>query len=256
VIDIHSHLLPAVDDGSQSMEQSVAVLMEFGAQGVERLVCTPHLKASKVDSVRQDIYTERFAALVAAAPPRPALSRGWEIMLDIPGADLRSRALSLGGSTAVLIEFPHSGVPQGATQELYRLRTTGIVPVLAHPERYYGCTLELVREWRRIGIVIQVDGLALAAGGPMGKLARAILEDGQADCLASDNHGDTRSLAGARQWLIELGATEQAELLTSTNARRLLADEPVIPVGPIRMHTGLMRTLRSFLRGRPRRTPT
>jgi protein-tyrosine phosphatase len=256
MIDIHSHLLPAVDDGSQSIEVSVGVLARFAEQGVEHVVCTPHLKASRAGDVPHGLYAERFAELVAAAPARPVLSRGWEIMLDIPGADLRSRALSLGESTAVLMEFPHTGVPTGATEELYRLRTLGIVPVLAHPERYFGCSLDLVREWRRIGVVMQVDGLALGAGGPMGRLARAMLEHGLADCLASDNHGDTRSLAGARLWLQEMGAREQAELLTSVNARRLLTNERVIPVAPVRLEQGLMRRLRSVLRGRARPTPT
>ena len=168
-------------------------------------------------------------------------------MLDIPGADLRSRALGLGGSSAVLVEFPHTGVPTGVTEELFRLRSSGIVPVLAHPERYFGCTVDLVREWRQIGVVMQVDGLALAAGGPMGKLARALLESGLADLLASDNHGDSRSLAGARHYLAEdLGAKEQADLLTFTNARRLLADEPVVPVGPVRLQQGLMQRLRKL----------
>ena len=154
MIDIHSHLLPAVDDGSPSIEVSVAVLTRFAEQGVERLVCTPHLKASVAHLVPHEAYAQRFAELVASAPPQPALSRGWEIMLDVPGADLRSRALALGGSTAVLIEFPHTGVPTGATEELYRLRMSGIVPVLAHPERYFGCTVDLVRQWRQIGVVM------------------------------------------------------------------------------------------------------
>src|SRR5579862_5277659 len=238
------------------MEVSVSVLTRFAEQGVERLVCTPHLKASIAHVVPHEAYAERFAELVAAAPPKPALSRGFEIMLDVPGADLRASSLALGGSQAVLIEFPHTGVPTGGTEELYRLRQSGIRPVLAHPERYFGCTVDLVREWRQIGVVMQVDGLALIAGGPMGRLAREMLENGLADVLASDNHGDSRSLAGARQWLTEMGATEQADLLTAVNARRLLADEPVIPVGPVRLHQSLMRRLSSFLRGRPRPATT
>jgi protein-tyrosine phosphatase len=256
VIDIHSHLLPAVDDGSQSISQSVEVLTRFAEQGIERLVCTPHLKASQIASVPHEAYAERFAHLLAAAPARPALARGWEIMLDIPGADLSSRALSLAQSSAVLIEFPHTGVPTGATEELYRLHMLGIVPVLAHPERYFGCTVELVRQWRQFGVVTQVDGLALAAGGPMGRLARALLEEGLADLLASDNHGDTRSLANARLWLEELGVRDQAQLLTSVNARRLLADERPIPVGPVRLHQSLIRRLSGLLKGRPRPTLT
>ena len=174
------------------------------------------------------------------------LAHGWEIMLDIPGADLRSRALGLGGSSAVLIEFPHTGVPTGATEELYRLRSSGIVPVLAHPERYSECAVDLVREWRQIGVVIRVDRFALAAGGPMGKLARALLENGLADLLASDNHGDSRSLAGARHYLAEDLGARSGHLLTSTNARRLLAGEPVVPVGPVRFQQGVPQRLRKL----------
>jgi protein-tyrosine phosphatase len=247
VIDIHSHLLPAVDDGSPSIEASVAVLKQFAADGITRLVCTPHLRASQIAVIDDAAYAERFAALVEAAPTVPALDRGWEIMLDVPGSDLRARRLALAGSTAVLVEFPHSGVPTGATAELYRLRMAGIVPVLAHPERYQGCTTALVREWRRIGVAMQIDALALMAGGPMGTLARALLEEGLADCLASDNHGDARSLVGARVWLEEIGAEEQAMLLTSTNAGRLLAGLPALPVSEVPIPHGLLRRLRSLL---------
>jgi protein-tyrosine phosphatase len=247
MIDIHSHLLPGVDDGSPSVEVSVGVLRQFAADGVTRLVCTPHLRASQAAVFDDAPYAERFAALVEAAPAVPALERGWEIMLDVPGSDLRARRLALAGSTAVLIEFPHSGVPTGATAELYRLRMAGLMPVLAHPERYLGCTTALVREWRRIGIAMQIDALALLAGGPMGTLARTLLEEGLADCLASDNHGDARSLVGARAWLEEIGAEEQAMLLTGTNAGRLLAGLPALPVAEIAIPRGLLRRLRSLL---------
>jgi protein-tyrosine phosphatase len=247
VIDLHSHLIPAVDDGSPSVEVSVAVLTRFAADGVERLVCTPHLRASQVREFDDTPVAEQFAALMAAAPATPSLVRGWEIMLDIPGADLRAPWLALGGSSAVLVEFPHSGVPTGATAELFRLRMSGIVPVLAHPERYIGCTPDLVREWKQVGVVMQLDAVALTAGGPMGKLARTLLAEGLADCLSSDNHGDDRSLAGARQWLVELDASEQADVLTSLNAGRLLSNRPVLPVGPIEVHKGLVGRLRALL---------
>jgi protein-tyrosine phosphatase len=250
VIDVHSHLLPAVDDGSPSVDVSVAVLQRFAAEGVKRLVCTPHLRASQIGAIDETLYAERFAALVAAAPPVPALDRGWEIMLDVPGRDLRDRGLALAGSTAVLVEFPHSGVPTGATAELFRLRMAGLVPVLAHPERYMGCTPALVREWRQIGVAIQIDAIALLAGGPMGNLARTLLEEGLSDCLASDNHGDARSLAGARAWLEEIDASEQALLLTSTNAGRLLAGQPVLPVAEVAIPRGFLSRLRSLLGGK------
>ena len=250
MIDIHSHLLPAVDDGSPSVEVSVGVLEKFASDGVEVLVCTPHLTASRAGDAPYERHLEILAALTAAAPPRPELRLGWEIMLDRPGCDLRDPRLALAGSTARLVEFPRAHLPASAGRELERLRLTGIVPVVAHPERYFGCTLAIVREWREIGAVIQTDATMLLASGPMADLAKSMLEEGLIDCLASDNHGDRRSLSSARRWLEEMGATEQASLLTKFNAERLLADEPVMPVMPIRLERGVFRRLRELMFGR------
>ena len=103
MIDIHSHLLPGVDDGSANIETSVAVLQRFERQGIEVLVCTPHLEASRAERAPFERHRELLAELIAAAPPKPQLRLGWEIMLDRPGCDLRSPTLSLGGARAVLV---------------------------------------------------------------------------------------------------------------------------------------------------------
>jgi protein-tyrosine phosphatase len=250
VIDIHTHLLPGVDDGSPSVEVSAGVLAGFAGDGVDTVVCTPHLRASEAAAAPHGDYAAIFAALVAAVPGPPALRRGWEIMLDVPGIDLTAPHLSLGGSSAVLVEFPRTGVPARATEELFRLRMSGVVPVLAHPERYWGCTPALLQAWRKAGTVIQVDATALLAGGRMGQLAIAILEEGLSDCLASDNHGDTRSLAVVRDWLAEQGAGEHARLLTEVNPRRVLESLPVLPVPPVQVARGLLSRLRELVRGR------
>ena len=106
MIDIHTHLLPGVDDGSPSVEVSVPVLERFRQDGVTVLVCTPHLRAT--DAARAPIERHRaiLAELVKHAPPVPELVLGWEIMLDVPGADLRAPHLHLGDSSAALVEFP------------------------------------------------------------------------------------------------------------------------------------------------------
>ena len=250
MIDIHSHLLPGVDDGSPSIEASLPVLERFGAAGVEVLVCTPHLNASQAASAPYERHLEILASLQAHAPASPRLALGWEIMLDEPGADLRARHLGLAGSSAVLVEFPRRGVPAQAGREIARLRHAGVVPVIAHPERYWGCSVEQVRNWKRDGAVIQVDAVMLTHPSAMGVLAVSLLEEGLVDCIASDNHGDSRSLAFARDWLEARGDTEQARLLTHTNAARLLADELPLPVAPIRKERGVLSRIRRALRGR------
>jgi protein-tyrosine phosphatase len=78
-------------------------------------------------------------------------------------------------------------------------------------------------------------------------MSRALLEAGLVDLFASDNHGDSRSLATARDWLLEVATPEHAELLTRTNARRLLDGEPLLPVPPLpRQQRGVFDRLREL----------
>lgn len=249
MIDVHSHLLPGVDDGSPSLEISRPVLERFAADGVECLVLTPHLQASQAGSAPRHHHEQLLAEVRAVTPPALELRLGWEIMLDVPNADLRAPHLALGGSRALLVEFPRMSVPAGAATELFRLRSAGAVPVLAHPERYWGCTVAQVTAWRNAGAVIQMDTTGLASRGAMGTLARALLDAGLVDLFASDNHGDSRSLATARAWLLECATPEHAELLTHTNAGRVLADQPPVPVPPLPRAPGMFERLRTlFLR--------
>lgn len=249
MIDIHSHLLPGVDDGAPTAEVALPVLRRFAASGVHTLVCTPHLAASRAGSAPYERHLEILDGLRQRAPAGLRLELGWEIMLDVPGADLRSSRLALAGSTAVLVEFSHGGVPPTAAEELFRHRMSGIVPVLAHVERYWGTTPERVEEWRGVGVVIQVDSAALFGHGRAQRLAADLIARGLVDVIASDNHGDTRSLATARDWLLEMGGDEQARLLTETNAARILANEPPMPVPPLEQRRGMLTRLRSLFGG-------
>ena len=246
MIDIHSHLLPGVDDGSTSVEISLPVLERFASDGVECLVLTPHLTASQAASAPYERNHAIFEELRSVAPRTLELRLGWEIMLDEPNVDLRSRTLSLGGSNAILVEFPRLGVPVQAGDELYRIRCSGVVPVLAHPERYYGCTTKRVEEWRHAGAVIQMDTAGLLGKGSIAKLSRALVQAGLVDLFASDNHGDFRSLATARDWLLEVSTREHADLLTHTNARHLLDGTPLVPVPPLSGAAGVFGRLREL----------
>lgn len=251
MIDIHTHLLPGVDDGSPTVAASVPVLERFGRDGVDVLVCTPHLRATDAVRAPAERHARILEELRAAAPAKPRLELGWEIMLDAPGIDLRASELHLAASDAALVEFPRMNVPPGAAHELLRIRMSGVIPVLAHPERYHGASLDRVYEWRSVGAVIQVDAIMVFGNAPMNRLARGMLEEGMVDCIASDNHGDTRSLVAARRWLEEVGAGEQAQLLTHTNAERLLAGESLIPVAPIpHVEPGMLGRLRDLFFGR------
>lgn len=251
MIDIHTHLLPGVDDGSPSLDVSLPILERFADEGVEVVICTPHLEASRAARAPHERYDAIFSELRERAPRGITLLRGWEIMLDAPDVALDDRRLGLGGSTAVLVEFPRMNVPREAARELMRLRMSGLIPVLAHPERYWGCTPDMIREWRNAGAAIQMDAAMLLGGAASSKLARVLLMQGLVDCIASDNHGDQRSLSGARQWLLEVEATEQAELLTRGNARRMLDGQEPLPVAPLPdVGRGMLARLKQLVLGR------
>ena len=250
MIDIHTHLLPGVDDGSPTLEHSGVVIHRMAREGVATIVCTPHLDASEASNAPCDEHDQLLEALRTVSPPEMMLHSGWEIMLDRFGVDLTSPALALAGSTARLVEFSRRGLPAGATAELLRLRKSGVVPVVAHPERYDGCTLDTLRGWREVGAVLQADAIALIAGGPIAELARAMLSEGLMDILASDNHGDRRSLSTVRHWMEEIGARHQAALLTEENPRHLLENRTLEPVAPFKPDTGVFERLKAIIFGR------
>lgn len=252
MIDIHTHLLPGVDDGSPSLEVSLPILQRFVDEGVEVVVCTPHLQASHAARAPHEKYEGIFRELASRAPRGLTLLRGWEIMVDAPEVELGDRRLGLGGSPAMLVEFPRMNVPAAADRELMRLRTSGIIPILAHPERYWGCTIEMVREWKHVGAVIQLDAVMLLNPSPSGRLARALITEGLVDCIASDNHADSRSQMAAREWLAEVGGDEQGVLMTQQNPSRLLTDRELLPVPPLPRQRGMFARLRELVGKRDR----
>ena len=253
MIDLHTHLLPGVDDGSPNADHSAMVIARMQAEGVREIACTPHLNASRASAAPFAHHADLLAHLREVAPSGVVLHSGFEIMLDTSAFDLGDPRLGLAGSHVRLVEFPRRGLPPEATEQLLRARSQGCVPVVAHPERYQGCTLETIVTWRELGAVIQCDAMALLGGGVMTEFARAMLGAGLVDILASDNHGDRRSLAVAVMWMAEFGAEAQAEILTTVNPARLLAGTELQPVPPVSFQRGVFDRLRELIFGAGRR---
>lgn len=139
MIDIHCHLLPAVDDGPGTVEQTIEMARRAVEEGVTAIVVTPH-------AFHPQFETEDLNVQEAAATLQNVLHQEG-IKLDIyPGQEIRvfgdlvqaledGSALSLNGSRYVLVEFPSDTVPAYAEQLFFRLQTEGYTPVIAHPER-------------------------------------------------------------------------------------------------------------------------
>jgi protein-tyrosine phosphatase len=251
VIDLHSHLLPGVDDGSRTVEQSVGVLRQMAERGITDVCLTPHLRAAETAHGQPPRYDTAFAALQAEAPALPRLFRGAEVMLDRPlptGADMLRR-VSLGGTRYLLVEFPRLVAADSVTNALTRIGDAGLTPVLAHPERYSCCSVEAVAFWRSLGARMQVDATTLHTPQARGQRARQLVAAGMADILAGDNHGDDRTVAAGADFLRAMDGAEQAELLTVRNPGAILRDEPLVDVPPIVIRRTWMQRIRRMLGG-------
>jgi protein-tyrosine phosphatase len=251
VIDLHSHLLPAVDDGSRTVEQSVGVLRRMAELGVTDVCLTPHLRANETPDAPPARHDAAYAALRAEAPSLPRLHRGAEVMLDRPlplGGD-RLRRISLGGTRYILVEFPRLVSSEAVTNALSRVQDAGLTAVLAHPERYSCCSVEAVTYWRTLGARMQVDATTLHSPQARGQRARQLVAAGLGDILAGDNHGDERSIAGGADFLRAQDGVEQAELLTVQNPGAILRDEPLAEVPALTIRRTWMQRLRHLLGG-------
>ena len=248
MIDLHSHLLPGVDDGSKSVEQSVAVLHRLAAQGITDLALTPHLLASQAAQGAPPLHDRAFAALTAAAPDTVRLHRGAEVMLDRPLDPViaSDRRVTLNGSRYILVEFPRMVAAQTVEHALGLVVAVGLVPVLAHPERYKCCRIDLARRWKSLGSLLQVDGPTLLSNRPRGDRARELVAEGLADIAAGDNHGDDRSLRGAWDEFVAHEGRLQAELLLERNPRAILEDRPTEPVPPLTCRFSLVDRVRAL----------
>ena len=251
MIDLHSHLLPAVDDGSRSVEQSVKVLFEMARQGVTDVCLTPHLKSSRAEAGPAATHGRAFESLQAQAPQMPRLHRGAEIMMDRPITRpvALARNVTLAGTRYILVEFTRLVAYDTVTTALSQVVELGLVPILAHPERYSCCSLDAVRHWRSLGAKTQVDSTTLLTSQARGQRARLLVSEGLADILAGDNHGDDRTVATGARFLRAQEGYDQVDLLVRRNPAAILADGELSPVPPLRIRQSWMSRIKQFLEG-------
>jgi protein-tyrosine phosphatase len=230
VIDLHTHVLPGLDDGARDVEAAVAMCRAAAEDGIDTLAGTPH--------VRSDHPTTPEAMLAALAALREAvgdlvqLLPGGEIdlrELDRPIEELAPFALA-GNPRYLLVETPYYGWPLDLTERLFRLRAAGITPVLAHPERNYDVQSrpELLEPIVAGGTLVQMT--AASVDGRSGVRAKACAEEllgrGLAHLLASDAHE-----AGVRA----IGMKSAAQAVGGQLARWLTFEVPnaIVTGGPL-----------------------
>jgi len=250
MIDLHSHILPGLDDGAEAIESSLEMARAALADGIETMAATPHVRddyPTSADAMERALAEVR-ASLAAEGVPLELLSGG-EIALDyLPSLDDDAlRRFGLGGNPRyLLIETPYIGWPLGIEDTLFKLRLRGFEIVLAHPERNADVQegpgkLESLVE---AGILIQVTGASL--DGRLGPRARTTAEQllklGHVHMLASDAHEPDLRAGGLASAARAVGDEELARWLTRDVPAAIVSDQP-IPSRPERpsRHLGFLR---------------
>ena len=231
MIDIHSHLLPKVDDGVHSFEDSLAILQGLSEQGVTDVIITPHYVA-ETEWVSPRAQNEKLLAeLKSAAADIPVnLYLGNEIYIDPNVAEMLEAGTisSLAGSKYLLLELPMSGEFTGADDIFLSLIRAGYKVVLAHPERYQSShkSLDHLMELHEMGVLFQCNLGSII--GQYGKHAQKTLKKlAKADlifCFGTDIH-HTRNyaeIAQAQQKLRKYYSADQLQAVLETNAREIL----------------------------------
>lgn len=258
--DIHNHLVPDVDDGARTVEETLESVQRLTREGVRKIITTPHLDGSlhlEPASLEERLseVTEAFEMAAAAVRqhfPEVDFRRGHEVMLDVPDVDVSDPRMRLGGTRFVLLEWPRLHLPPGTARVLRRLHEEGYLPIVAHPERYIGFDMQLADRWKEAGALLQVNYGSLEGryGADARGAAFRLLRRGLVDYLASDFHGRSDRqvyLAEARKRLEDLGAGEAFVTLALTNPARVFRDEPPMPVPLLPAERGFWARVREIL---------
>ena len=173
--DIHCHLLPGIDDGSNSIEESIEILRRAEKEGVSEIVLTPHYIENTRYNCNNKNKKESFEILKKAikqAGINIKLYLGNENYMSNNFIELlnNNEIMTINNSRYLLFEFPLSQPYKNSKDYLYELVTKGYVPILAHPERYrdFQKNPDLVEEYTRMGILLQGNYKSL-----LGKYGRA-----------------------------------------------------------------------------------
>ena len=187
--DMHNHLIPGVDDGVATLDESLTCLRQYADWGIRRVICTPHIS--------QDYHPNTAGQLLEAVQRVQLpieLSVSAEYLLDEQFDQLlrRDELLPFGPKQYVLIETGWAAAPRQLDQWVFDLQRKGYTPVLAHPERYryYQSEPYLLKQLRAQGCLLQLNLMSLAGryGQKSQKLAHDLLREQSISFVGSDLH--------------------------------------------------------------------
>ncbi|PPC74963.1 capsular biosynthesis protein [Pokkaliibacter plantistimulans] len=199
MIDLHSHLLPGIDDGAQTMDDSLELAYCAVRSGTTALVVTPHFHPGRYDNsldTVEPVFRKFSEALVAEKIPLK-IYLGAEVRLSVELMSmLASEKIPMPcrweGKKVLLLELPHSHIPAGSEQLVKWLINKNVIPMVAHPER----NKEIMADPSRLaplvmqGCLLQITASAVHGGFGAGaqRLSNWLIEQDLATVIASDGH--------------------------------------------------------------------
>lgn len=195
-VDMHNHLLPGIDDGLKTVEDSVAFIKELMQLGYKKFICTPHILPSvhnnspetilpQLDLVREALAKEGITVPIEAAAEYMV---GFEFHEQIK----QSQRLLTFGKDYILIEMSFASMAQNIVEVIFDLKMKGLQPILAHPERYeyYGGRMDVYEEFIGRGALLQVNLLSLTGvyGKLVKKTAEKLLQQKMVSFIGTDMH--------------------------------------------------------------------
>jgi protein-tyrosine phosphatase len=245
MIDIHSHILPSVDDGAQTIDDAIVMAKAAVAEGITTIIATPHHRNGTFENPKETII-ERVSAL------NEALQQNQISLTVLPGQEIRihgewldhyhqGELLPLANTNYVLIELPSNHVPRYTEQLLFDIQMQGMIPVIAHPERNAELIEhpDLLYQFVKKGALTQLTASSVAGhfGKKIKQFSLQMIEANLAHFIASDAHNTTNRTFHMREAYKTLAKEfgSQAVYIFQENAELLIKNQTVYKDVPERI---------------------
>jgi protein-tyrosine phosphatase len=232
MIDIHSHILPEIDDGARSLTEAMQMAGTAVGDGIRQVVCTPHMFNGISDNPEPAEVLERVARLQEAiAHTGLRVYPGNEVHLthDIAQQARTNRVTRLNNKNYMLVEFPSVTIPVGAEDLFEALKDEGVRPILVHPERNlrFQTRPALIADFVSRGVYVQVTAMSVTGefGSAAQRCAEEMMRHNCVHFLATDAHRSER-----RPPILSRGRAAAALILGPDKASRLVQDNPLAVV--------------------------
>jgi len=199
LVDIHSHIIYDVDDGSKSIEESINELKELKKIGVKKIICTPHICGARIERIKK--IKENFLNLKKQADEIGIeLYIGNEILISHNTVSLleQKRLCPLNRTKYLLVEFKRNEDRdfEEIISSIESIMDLGYRVVLAHPEFYINYRkLDYIKRLKELGVILQLDAISVLKGKVSRKIynfSKKLLKGNYIDVIASDNHCDSK----------------------------------------------------------------